>query len=61
MIEKYLYLCDQKKCKDCSYPECKHTDNINHAKNKKGHVFKPDKDISKNRITYWEVEGEGEE
>lgn len=27
------YLCDRKKCKDCRYPDCKHTIDITHAKN----------------------------
>lgn len=26
-----LYLCDRKKCENCSYPECKHTTDIHHA------------------------------
>jgi len=28
-----IYLCDKKACDKCSYPECKHTFNIDHAKN----------------------------
>jgi hypothetical protein len=28
---KVLYLCDQKACKNCSYPECRHTHDIEHA------------------------------
>jgi hypothetical protein len=28
-----VYLCDRKKCKDCSYPICTHTSDIEHAKN----------------------------
>lgn len=28
-----LYLCDREKCEDCSYPVCKHTTDIKHAKN----------------------------
>ena len=28
-----LYLCDRKKCPNCSYPQCKHTFDIKHAKN----------------------------
>lgn len=28
-----LYLCDQKQCKNCSYPECRHTTDVAHAKN----------------------------
>lgn len=30
---KIIYLCDRKKCNNCSYPMCKHTSDINHAKN----------------------------
>ena len=25
------YICDRKACDNCSYPECKHTEDINHA------------------------------
>lgn len=59
MIEKYLFLCDQKKCEKCTYPECRHTADIKHAKNKKGNVFKSDINLDTNTITFWEV-GEGE-
>lgn len=54
----YFYLCDQQKCKNCSYPECKHTSDLNHAKNK-------DKSISNlkfmnldsyDEYQYWEIE-----
>lgn len=31
--KKILYLCDREKCADCSYPICRHTEDINHAKN----------------------------
>lgn len=30
---KVIYLCDRKQCKQCSYPNCKHTTDIKHAKN----------------------------
>ena len=30
---KTLYLCDRKACERCSYPKCKHTTNIYHARN----------------------------
>lgn len=33
MATKVAYLCDQKLCEFCSYPECKHTFDISHAKN----------------------------
>lgn len=54
----YFYLCDQQKCKNCSYPECKHTSDLDHAKNK-------DKPISNlkfmnldsyDEYQYWEIE-----
>lgn len=54
----YFYLCDQQKCKNCSYPECKHTSDLNHAKNK-------DKPISNLKFVnmdsydeyqYWEID-----
>lgn len=60
MIEKYLFLCDQKKCKKCSYPECKHTTDIKHAKNKTDRKFISyghEMSVS-DEIQYWEVEGE---
>ena len=25
MLEKYAYLCNLRKCKDCTFPECSHT------------------------------------
>ena len=28
-----LYLCDQRACPNCSYPECEYTTDIRHAKN----------------------------
>lgn len=28
-----LYECDRKRCPNCSYPQCKHTGLIEHAKN----------------------------
>lgn len=33
MTCKTIYLCNRKACEKCSYPECKHTLNINYAKN----------------------------
>ena len=60
MIEKYLFLCDQKKCEKCSFPECRHTADVKHAKNKKGNVFKYIIDLTTSTLTFWEVE-EGEE
>ena len=33
MTEKIYFLCDKKECKNCIYPLCKHTPDINHAKN----------------------------
>ena len=33
-IVEVIYLCDRRACKDkCSYPICKHTPDIRHAKN----------------------------
>lgn len=34
------YLCDTKKCKNCSYPFCRHTSDVNHAINKDAANFK---------------------
>ena len=31
-IIKVAYICDRKACKDCSYPSCKYTTDIKHAK-----------------------------
>ena len=25
MLESYAYLCNLRKCKDCTFPECSHT------------------------------------
>ena len=36
MAAKVAYLCDREKCEKCSYPECKHTLDVFHAKNLKG-------------------------
>lgn len=58
MIEKYFYLCDQKKCTKCSYPKCKHTTDINHAKNKAERDFMIMNDYMSDEIQYWEKEGE---
>lgn len=58
MIEKYLYLCDQKKCKKCSFPECRHTADIKHAKNKTDRKFISYENKMSDEIQYWEVEGE---
>lgn len=30
---RILYICDRKKCEDCSYPICCHTEDVAHAKN----------------------------
>lgn len=67
MIENVFFLCDQKLCHDCSYPECKHTIRFDHSKTYKKHpsqmlvdVHNPDKFTSITRdeyITdYWEKE-----
>lgn len=31
--DKILYLCDRKACPRCSYPMCKHTTDVYHARN----------------------------
>ena len=36
-VGSIIFLCDRKACPDCSYPECKHTSNIEYAKNFKKH------------------------
>ena len=35
MATKVAYLCDREMCENCSYPECKHTFDVFHAKNLK--------------------------
>lgn len=37
MKPKYTiaYICDRKQCVNCSYPECRHTTNIEHSVNYK--------------------------
>lgn len=32
-IPKVAYVCDHNECENCSYPECRHTTDILHAKN----------------------------
>ena len=31
--QKLLFLCDRKACSKCSYPQCKHTQDLEHARN----------------------------
>ena len=31
--QKLLFLCDRKACAKCSYPQCKHTPDLEHARN----------------------------
>lgn len=31
--QKLLFLCDRKACAKCSYPQCKHTPDLKHARN----------------------------
>lgn len=33
MNGKILYICDKQACENCSFPECYHTTDINHAYN----------------------------
>lgn len=52
--EVKLFLCDQKRCPNCSYPECKHTTDFNHAKNKdKMMRFKLMKNKYNDESQYW--------
>lgn len=39
-MAKVLYLCNRRQCEGCSYPECKHTTDIFHAKNFVEHYSK---------------------
>lgn len=57
MIEKYLYLCDQKKCGKCRFPECMHTSDIKHAKNKTDRKFIDYRNeiYGSDEIQYWNV------
>ena len=50
-----FYICDQKACDQCSYPDCKHTNDIKHAKN-----FKSNAELGMDNgySDYWEVEKE---
>lgn len=47
MENNVLYLCDERACKKCSSPNCRHTFQIEHAKN-----FKKEKEFD----IYWEME-----
>lgn len=40
MIENILFLCDQKRCHECYYPDCKHTIRIDHSKTYKSNADK---------------------
>lgn len=53
------FLCDQRACEErCSYPDCKHTTDIRHAKNFR--LFGPSvKD--NNKTVYFEDEGMADE
>ena len=54
------YLCDLKKCKDCSYPRCRHTSDVNHAINKDAENFEPFGLLRKSEgdeLLLFEVEG----
>lgn len=46
---KICYLCDRKQCPNCTYPTCRHTRDITHAKN-----FTKFENV-KDGDTYWEV------
>ena len=46
------YLCDKKECSNCTYPTCRHTSDITHAKN----FTKFDKDGFNGCDSYWEYE-----
>lgn len=53
---KIFYLCNRERCDKCSYPVCKHTDDIRYAVNfekslKFVHPFTDDEEEQ-----YWEVE-----
>lgn len=39
MKAEVYFLCDRKKCEKCSYPICKHTEDINHAIDKESRIF----------------------
>ena len=60
MKGKTFYLCDRRKCHNCQYPTCKHTDNIFHANNfyvANKSFWERDKDeikIAKEKA-YWDV------
>ena len=52
---KIFYICDRKKCKKCSYPVCKHTDDIEHAVNFEKSVWARNP-FSEKEVSYWEAE-----
>ena len=53
--QEFLYLCDCKKCKNCIYPICKHTNDLNHAKNKEERAYKESPRIN-NVVQFWEFD-----
>ena len=42
--QKLLFLCDRKACAKCCYPQCKHTQDLEHARN-----FAPDRGFGAGR------------
>lgn len=57
MKGKTFYLCDRRRCQNCQYPTCKHTESIFNAKNfhaESGNFYEDDdKDIYLK--AYWDV------
>lgn len=59
LADGVLYLCDQKECKNCTYPECRHTSHVEHAKNfNKAEYDTPDGHWF--HKTFWEKEDDSD-
>lgn len=55
--EVKLFLCDRRRCSNCSYPECKHTTDFDYAENKdKMMHFKLIPNKYTGKLQHWEVE-----
>ena len=44
-VNDVCYICDRKKCSDCSYPECMHTTDVTHAASFVEYAYDKSKDI----------------
>ena len=53
MKAEVFFICDRKKCKKCSYPICKRTEDFNHAVNQNVEKF--------NAVGLMDMDGDGKQ